>query len=265
MIALNEPNEYAAEVPFTLPLENDPLTGLTGYAFTLGEVQIRLPGAGAWVNVAVAKIVEKGYGRYAARLTSSQVGVAGAVSIYATATGAQPYRGTETIGMTGGDIAIGGTGYLMAYLPNADDPVYGAPASGPFSSLGGFGGGLAGGLAMPLGGSGAGVRVCYQNATYIDVPNTSVVEFGFGLYGIPVTTANTVLRGKIYYYLEAAGYQRFESYSTVLTGLQVADIVPAGPTPVAAPLVLTSPQYFGHVAHALTRLCEFAKAKVSDG
>lgn len=260
MIALNETNEYAAEVPFTLPLAINPLTGLTGYSFTLGEVQIRLPGAGSWISVAVVKIREIGYGRFAARLTSSQCANPGIVTIYATATGVQPYRGVETIGATGGDIEIGGTGYLMAYLPNESDPIYGAPASGAFSSLGG---GLPVPLVAPLG-FGAIARVCYQNSTYVTVDNTSVVEFGNGLYGIPVTTTNTTLRGKIYYYLEVGGYQRYESYSTVLTGVQVAAAVPVSPTPVTAAVTSTSPLYFDHVAHALTRLCEYSKAKVSD-
>lgn len=248
MIALNETNEYAAEVPFTVPLATDPLTGLTGWAFTLGEVQIRLPGAGSWINVAVNKIREVGYGRFAARLTSGQCTTAGTVSIYAEVADTQPYRGTETISTTtGGDLAQLGTGYLMAYLPQAVDPVYGAPASGAFSAL-----------------PGALARVAWQNAAYVTISNASVVEFGNGLYGIPVTAGDTVLNGKIYYYLTATDYQRYEDYSMVL-GLWGVQIKTIGPTPVeSTPIVgvgTVAPAITSHIAGAVDRLCEYAKAK----
>lgn len=248
MIRLGETLEYAAEVPFTLPLATDPLTGLTGHVFTLGEVKIRLPGAGSWIDVTVNKIVEKGYGRFAARLPSGQTGVAGIVSLFADVGGTQPYRGTETISALGGDIAEGDTGYLMAYLPDAVDPVYGAPASGPFASL-----------------AGAVARVCYQDATYVDFPIADVVEFENGLYGIPVSAASTILRGKIYYYLAADGYQRFEGYSTVL-GVSPATVVvaPSSPATIAAPSVVVGPagsQPIDHVAVAVNRLCQYARAK----
>ena len=245
MIALNETNEYAAEVPFTLPLAADPLTGLTGYAFTLGEVQIKLPG-GSWINVAVNKIREVGYGRFAARLTAAQCVTAGVVAIYATATGCQPFRGSEIIGTTGGDIAQGGTGYLMAYLPDENDPVYGTPASGAFSSL-----------------AGALVRVAWQDAAYVTTANADVVEFGFGMYGIPVTLTNSVLRGKIYYYLEATGYQRFESYSMVLTAQEIAALPVTAPSTVAALSEPVQVTMLSHTQAAFDRLCEYSKVRLS--
>jgi hypothetical protein len=244
VIAIEEPNDYAAEVPFTLPLATDPITGLTGYVFTLGEVQIKPPG-GAWVNVALDKIVEIGYGRFAARLTTTQRATAGVVAIYATATGCQPFRGTEVIGTLGGDISVEGDGYLMAYLPDDADPVYGTPASGAFSAL-----------------SGALVRVAWPNAAYVSLDPTLVVEFGFGMYGIPVSSVDTALRGKAYYYLDATGYQRFEGYSTILgTGPAAAVVVPA-PVAVAAPAaqaLATS----DHVQAAFNRLCEYSKYRLA--
>lgn len=218
MIALNEPDAFAAEVPFTLPLAADPLTGLTGHVFTPGEVEIRLPGAVSWTAVLVGNLVEKGYGRFAARLTPAQCAVAGTVPISATVAGAQPYRGAETIGTAGGEIAEGGTGYLMFYLANASDPVYGAPISGTFASQ-----------------PGAVIRVCLPNGVYAAALPAEVTSFGNGLHGLPISGATTALRGKIYYYAICDGAQPFEAYVTVLTSSDNAVVAPAPPPPVIDP------------------------------
>ncbi len=246
MIALNETDEAAAEVAFTLPLASDPLTGLTGYVWALGEVQIRLPGAGSWVDAATIKIIEKGYGRFAVRLSSGQCTTAGTVAIYATVTtpGVQPYLGTETIGTTGGDISEGGTGYLMFYLADAVDPVYGAPLTGTFSTL-----------------PGALARVCWPDSVYATVAASSVVEFGFGLYGIPVTAGDAV-RGKAYYYAEATDAQRFESYSTILTAQEViAAVTPTDPDPIEVVTESVQATVLSHTQAAWDRLCEYAKQR----
>lgn len=253
MIALNETNEYAAEIPFTLPLASDPLTGLTGHTFVLGEVQIRLPGAGSWVNVAVTKIVEKGYGRFCARLTADQCTTAGPVALLANVAGSaeQPYVGVETIGQLGGDIAVGGEGYIFIYLPDETDPVYGAPVSDADFTASGT------------------LRICLPNDVYRDATTSekaAVLNLGNGCYAFPLTSNLTGTRGKVFIYAEYPGAQRFEDYSTIL-GLGSAPVVtPPSPTPApvtSSSVATTLATEIDHTTAAIARLCEYAKVKAS--
>lgn len=242
MIALNESLEYAAEVPFDLPLATDPLTGLTGWVFTLGEVQIRLPGAVAWINVATNKIVEKGYGRFAARLTFSQTTTAGKVAIRAIVADTQPYIGSETIGELGGDVPVNGTGYAFIYLPDEVDPIYGtAIATADFT---------AGGL----------VRVCLPNASYRDATLAelnAIVNLGFGAYAFPITLDHTATRGKLYLYVTYPGAQRFEDYTEILgVGASSAEIIESDTSTVRSPIDYSDPSYRDHVREALGRLAQ---------
>lgn len=245
MIALNEADEYAAEVPFTLPLATDPLTGLTGWSFSLGEVQIRLPGAGAWINVALAKIVEKGYGRFCARLTSAQTTTAGIVSVLANVTGAteQPYVGTETIGQLGGDVPVNGTGYFMFDLPDSVDPVYASPITTANFTASGV------------------VRICLPNASYRDATLgelNAIVNLGNGLYAFALTTAHTATKGKIFLYVTYPGAQRFEGYSEVLgigAAAPAASVTPLV-SRVISPITYGDPTYVDHARAAINRLPE---------
>lgn len=242
MIALNETLEYAAEVPFTLPLAADPLTGLTGWVFTLGEVQIRLPGAGSWINVATSKIVEKGYGRYCARLTSSQTTTAGTVAILANVAGAteQPYVGYETIGELGGDIPVSGSGYLLFYLPDATDPIYNPPITTANFAVSGT------------------LRICLPNDVYRDctlAEKNAVVNLGNGLYGFPLSGSLTATRGKTFLYAEYPSAQRFEGFTTILGVGSAPTVTPPSPTPLVA-VSTTSPEYTSHALAAVSRLCE---------
>lgn len=246
MIALNETNEYAAEVPFTLPLATDPLTGLTGWVFTLGEVKIRLPGSLVWIDVAINKIVEKGYGRFCARLTSSQTTTAGTVSIRASVAGTQPYFGTETISTLGGDIGLLDEGYLTFFLPDSTDPVYGSPIDTADFTTSGL------------------VRICLPDEVYRDATTdelASIVNLGYGGYAFPVDASHTAKTGKIFIYVEYPSAQRFESYSTVLgTGLPV--IPPEVPMPIrfisdslSEDIPLTD-----FITRAVNRLCEYSRS-----
>lgn len=250
MIALNETQEYAAEIPFTLPLAADPLTGLTGWAFTLGEVQIRLPGAGSWINVAISKIVEKGYGRFCARLSAAQCATTGAVALLANVSGSseQPYVGVETIGELGGDVLVGGTGFIFFYLPNSVDPVYGVPVSG-----------------ADFVGAGT-LRICLPNDVYRDATpseKATVLNLGNGCYAFPLTTALTATRGKVFLYAEYPGAQRFEGYSMILGVGAAPGATPtsgsgggSGFTPVRSPIDYGDPEYVDHILGALNRLPE---------
>lgn len=247
MIALNETNEYAAEVAFTLPLATDPLTGLTGHVFTLGQVKIRLPGSLVWIDVALNKLVEKGYGRFCARLTSTQTTTAGTVSIRAEVAGTQPYFGTDTINTLGGDIGQGGSGYLPFFLPDATDPVYGAPVSTANFTTTGL------------------VRICLPDGVYRNATTTelaSVVNLGYGGYALPVGATHTAKSGKVFIYVEYPGAQRFESYSTIL-GVGAASTTSASaPTPITVPTPNVTPQSTlqNLITHAIGRLCEYSKS-----
>lgn len=247
MIALNETVEYAAEVPFTLPTTANPLVGLTSWAFTLGEVQIKLPGAGAWTNVQVSKIVEKGYGRYAARLTSLQTTVAGVVAIRATVSGAQPYFGYDTIGTLGGDISLNGTGYIPFFLPNSTDPVYGSPITGANFTTTGL------------------LRICLPNASYRDATfaeAAAVVELGGGGYAFVLGTTLTATRGKVYLYVEYPGAQRFECFSTILGVAAAVTTPPPTPTPIPSPIAVIDPMYVAHLNRAIDRLPQQFKSGI---
>lgn len=255
MIALNETNEYAAEVAFTLPLESDPLTGLTGYTFTLGEVQIKLPGQ-PWADAALVKIVEKGYGRFCVRLTSAQTLVAGDVFVRAVVAGTQYYLGSDVIGLLGGDIQeSSSTGSVSFYLPLATDPINGTPLlaydwteAGAYPST------------TPR------VRVCLPDGVYTDADVALIETVGYGGFKLNLSALHTVKRGKVFVWAEVPGYQRFEGYCTIL-GVGTAGgstPTPPGPTPVPAPYVPGDAEYVNQLALGLGRLAEQFRSGTAD-
>lgn len=249
MIALNETNEYAAEVAFNLPLASDPLTGLTGHSFTLGEVQIKLPGQ-SWQNATLAKIVEKGYGRFAVRLTSTQTTTAGDVFVRAVVSGTQTYFGGDVIGELGGDIPVGGTGSVAFFLPDAIDPYSNPPLTGTPASV--F--------------SPGDVRVCLPDAAYVDADIAQIEEIGFGGYKLNLTALQTAKKGKVFIYASVSGYQPFEGYGTILgVGASSGSGTGGGsePEPVPLPVQPGTALYVDHAAAAISRLCEYAKAKAA--
>jgi hypothetical protein len=247
MIALGETVEAAAEIPFFLPDVNNPIVGLTGHAFTLGEVQIKLPGSVSWVDVALIKIVEVGNGWYVIRLTAAQCVTEGVVKfrvVDASVSPAfQPTRGSETISTLGGDIGVLSTGYLMFYLPDENDPVFGNPITGAFP---------AGTVELRL-----------PNGTFTAGDSSLVVEFGDGLYGYPLDETDTATRGKAFIYASATGAQPFSGYSTILgVGAYTPEIVIPTPIPVITTdedLVVVG-TYQDLIAGAVARLCEYSKS-----
>jgi hypothetical protein len=238
MIALNETNEYAAEVAFTLPLDSDPLTGLTGYTFTVGEVQIKLPG-GVWISPSVSQLGEKGYGRFCVRLTAAQTVNAGDVFIRAEVAGTQYYFGSDVIGQLGGDIAVDSTtGSVSFFLPLETDPINGAPLTGHTFVSGE-------------------VRVCTPDSAYTDATPSQVDEIGFGGFRLRLTAGQTAKAGKVFVYANVSGYQRWEGYCTILNAQTADDVTPdpePEPTPVPVPIVYGDPEYVNQYALALNRL-----------
>ncbi len=246
MIALNETIEAAAEVPFYLPTIVDPTVGLTGYTFTddgsggAVEVQIK-PVGGSWGNATLLKVSEKGFGRYVVRLTAAQCVTAGVVYVKAVVSGSsQPYFGSETIGVLGGDIPVGQAGYFPFYMPNVSDPIFGSPITGYTFSTGE-------------------VMVCLPDGTYGDADVSDIVEIGFGSYALLLDTTDTANRGKVFLYATATGAQRFEGYQMILgVGVSPAPAPPPTP-PIVVPTGVAALIGLSHVQAAIDRLCEYAK------
>lgn len=233
MIALNEATLTAAEVPFFMPLISNPLLGLTAHVFTLGEVQIMLPG-GAWINATLSSIVEKGFGRYCVQLTSAQTAVAGNVYIRSVVSGAQNYVGIEEIAQAGGDLFEGIGGRVPFYLPNSSDPVFGAPVTGHVFTLGE-------------------VLVCLPGTGYVNATLLNIFEIGFGMYELAIT-AGQATRGKVFVYAAVSGAQRFEGFATILSVSGGSAPIPVPPVPVPTPLPSGSTAIVGHVLAAVNRL-----------
>lgn len=214
MIRPGEPNDYAAEILFYLPLASDPLSPKLGHVFTLGEVRIKLTPASSWINVALVNIVERGHGWYAIRLTTAQRAAAGVIAYEAVCAGAQPDRGTETLDdELGGDIAEGGSGLIPFFLADETDPIYGTPLEGHTFTLGE-------------------VELGLPDDAFGDVdPTTGIVEIGGGLYGVLVADPQTAKRGKAIVVADVAGAQRFSGYRTILGDGSGSSVTP----PVLAP------------------------------
>lgn len=251
MIAIAEPFDYASEITFTLPSVDDPLVGVTGMGSatpwtdagdgTTAQVQLMLPGEVAFSNATIARIVEKGYGRYAVRLTLAQRLLGGNAYIRANVAGAQPFFDVEVIGRGGGDIAVNDDGVFPFYLPNVDDPIYGAPVSAyDFGA----------GPTTPL------VRLCLPNGAYGDANVADIVNIGFGGWGLKLAAAagQTAQRGKAFLYANVPGAQRFEGYITIL-GVSGTSTVVATPssTPASASTRVTA-VITDQVAEAIARL-----------
>lgn len=255
MILAGETFEYAAEVPFFLPLDSDPTgpDGLTLHAFhdvgdgTTDEVQVFIPGALVFANATIAKIREVGHGRYALRLTHAQSLLGGAVLLRTNVAGTQRDFVVEVIGQASGDIPVGGDGYFVFYLPDAVDPIGAPPITGHAFAPGE-------------------VELCLPNGVYANATVGDIAEFGDGGYGLKLTAAagQTLLRGKAYLYANVAGAQRFEGYITILGAPTAGTSPPPPPPPPPGPSVVLTPSPVVFVDHgdaAVNRLVEQFRGK----
>lgn len=187
MIVVDEPLATARDIPFHLPLAADPLTGLTGHVFIVGEVQYRLPG-GAYMDAdptpGVA-IFEVGFGDYVLRLTQAETATPGFVYIYANVPTAQVWSSTEQIGTQGGGILIGETDdakrEVAFHIPDATNPLN--PITG-HSFIAGE------------------VQIALPGGTYAIADETRVVEKGFGDYALRLTDAQVAARGKVFLHVD---------------------------------------------------------------
>lgn len=247
MIRPGEPNDYAAEILFYLPQVDNPREPKLGHVFTLGEVQIKLaPTDPDWIDVALNRIVERGRGWYAIRLTAAQRAVAREIAYQAVCDGAQPDRGTEIIGNLSGDIAQDSSGVQPFFLANEDDPVNGPPLEGRVFTLGE-------------------VILSLPDAAFDDVAPSSIVEFGGGLYGVIHTEETTAKRGKSIVVAAVAGARTFSGYRTILGALAEDVPVTPLPEPIPPPLSIGDGQIveIDHAEAALNRLViQFRKPKI---
>lgn len=240
MIALNETNEYAAEVLFFLPDTANLPYGKLAHSFTLGEVQYDL-GAG-FIDVQLVKIVERGHGWYAIRLTAAQCVSAIELAYSATCADAQPDRGTETIGTAGGEIPKNGTGVIPFYLPQAADPVYGAPITGHTF--------VAGEVELSL-----------PDGAFVALDPVAepwrIIERGNGLYWVVLDTDDTVKAGKAIVFADiGVTSQPASSHRTILgNGVSVAPPVEP-PEVVPVPVEFDAIGYADIVSEALDRLTQ---------
>lgn len=238
MIALGETDPTSAEVPFFLPSPSAPAgsPGITGHAFTLGEVRVLVPG-GSFVAVPLSQIVEKDNGWYAVQLTAAQCVAAGQVFIHVDVSGsvpfAQPYNGVEDIGVNGGDIFVGAAGEIPFYLPQAVNPVYGPPVTGHAFVTGE-------------------VQVRFARGGLTSPPPASIREIGLGSYALQVAPTDAV-KGKVFLYAVVSGAQFYSNFVTILSAGSVSP-TPTPPSPVPSPVPTTGAGYVDHVALALARL-----------
>jgi hypothetical protein len=95
-IMVGETDDTRRELWFHMPSDNDPLTGVAGHVWAAGEVKIAAPG-GIYVDADVARVVDKGNGDYALRLTDLEVANRGKVYLRAVITGAQAWSAAYDI------------------------------------------------------------------------------------------------------------------------------------------------------------------------
>ena len=228
MIVVNEPLASAREIPFFLPLSNDPLNGLTGHTFLLGEVKYRLPG-GSYVDAAVVDVSEKGQGAYVLRLAQNQTLVSGFAYVYANVTGAQPYSGSELIATQGGGILVNEANdnkrELAFHLPDSTNPLN--PITGHSFVTGQ-------------------VQIALPGGAFTNADVTRVVEKGFGDYALRLTNAQVANRGKVFLYVNiGASAQRWLNYYDVVATTAGELITLANIQPVPGqPLLPDTPIFF---------------------
>lgn len=216
MILVGETDPHGRELPFHLPTTADPTVGLTGHAFVLGEIRIRLPGAG-YVNGDVAAVVEKGFGDYALVLSPAQVAARGAAYLEVTVAGAQPWSSEEDIG---GPIIVGETDATAREVP-----FHLADSTNPLTPITGHvwvdaGGGITAEVRVYVpGGSG------YVNATI-----ANIVEKGYGDYALQLTGSQVAGKGKAYVYAKTASSQQWTSWADIVAGPDSGGGSGGGPT-----------------------------------
>jgi hypothetical protein len=90
-ILVGETDDVERELAFHLPNTVNPMTPTLGQSFSTGQVKLFLPGGVGWVDADVSRVVEKGEGDYALRLTDAQVVLAGKIYLYVNCPGSQPW------------------------------------------------------------------------------------------------------------------------------------------------------------------------------
>jgi len=195
----------AAEVPVHLATPSNPLTPVTGYGWSTGDLQVFWPGTGSFVNAPTGNIVEKGFGDYALQGTSTNTSVAGCVYVYAEPSVSQPFRGVEFV-TDPNDPAIHEVPFTLMSLSN---PVY-TGVTGHSFTLGE-------------------VQICFAGGSYANVPTSQIVEKGYGMYAVVLTSPQRLNVDKVYVSAQVSGAVPFTADWDMVVSTYI------GPVPVAAP------------------------------
>jgi hypothetical protein len=212
---VGETNAYAREMPFHLAPASNPIGGVPGHAFVLGEVRVRVPGAG-YVDVALANIVDRENGDYAAILTTAQVALRGTAYLEATVAGTVLWTSEEKIG---GTIGVGEVG---AHFPFHMTKLDGTPLTGDPSTV--F---ATGDVKIRVPGPTGSVNATIAN----------VVEIGYGDFALVLDAGQVAAKGKAYIYAKTTASQVWTSYITIETpsGVGTATITAVSPAPGVQP------------------------------
>lgn len=234
-IVWNETDPNAREFPFHLSngdpnvASGDPTVPVLGHVWndvgdgTTDELQLRLPG-GAYQNVTITQIAERGYGDYAVVLTLAQVASLGYAFLELAVPGAQPGTFTEAIVTFAQGIVVGESHDERRELPFHLNQATVNPLLG--LELHAF---VAGEVRIRLPGA----------ADYVDVDEDQIVEKGGGDYALVLTDVQVLARGKVYLYASVAGSQPW-SATYEIVDLPAEDNVPPmvvviSPTPGVPP------------------------------
>lgn len=101
-IIVGETDDNERELAFHLPNSVNPMIPTLLHAFVSGEVKLYLPGGVGWIDADPTRVVEKGEGDYALRLTDAQVTTAGKIYLYVNVAGSQPWTWWYDIVTPGG-------------------------------------------------------------------------------------------------------------------------------------------------------------------
>lgn len=240
MIALGELSPAAAEVQFRLLDVTNPIFNqITGHDFSnnqsTGEVRMQLPG-GVWFNPVGSQIVEKGHGWYAVQLSSSQTTTAGLIALHVVVTGAQPIFDVEEIDISGGDFANNETtAQIPFFLPNATDPINGAPITGHVFVAGE-------------------VQICFPGSVFANANLANIVELGYGGYALKLSQSQTLARGKIYLYVNIGSSSEPAGVVATCLSATASAAAAASGTVVTAVSTAGYPAQIDHIAAGVRRL-----------
>ncbi len=209
--------------------DNQPVDG---HSFVTGQVKVRLPGSGSFVNATIGNIQGCGKGQYVLRLTSAQTNVSGLIAIKFS-DGVN--RDSVNYDVIGSDSTT-----LSEVLFEVKDGLTGM-----------------GGVSFSVGD--VEVRAPGGSA-FTDADLAQVTDLGEGLYAYQLTPAQQEEAGAYMVYYSGT----YDPYYGYEHSVGVASVTPTPPDPLPAPAEEVLIAYTSHGEAMLARLCEYSKADVLD-